>query len=51
MRAGQEGGRKIEVVAADEVGRGGCRIETEIGVIDATIPTQLEEIKRQLLDE
>jgi len=51
VRAGQEGGRKIEVVASDEVGRGGCRIETEIGIIDATIPTQLEEIKRQLLDE
>jgi flagellar biosynthesis/type III secretory pathway protein FliH len=51
IRAGAEGGRKIEVLAADEIGRGGCRIETEIGVVDASLPTQFQEIKRQLLDE
>jgi flagellar biosynthesis/type III secretory pathway protein FliH len=51
VRAGEEGGRKVEVLAADEIGRGGCRIETEIGVVDASLPTQFQEIKRQLLDE
>jgi flagellar biosynthesis/type III secretory pathway protein FliH len=51
IRAGEEGGRKVEVLALDEIGRGGCRIETEIGVVDAAIPTQFQEIKRQLLDE
>jgi flagellar assembly protein FliH len=51
IRAGEEGGRKVEVLASDEIGRGGCRIETEIGVVDASIPTQFQEIKRQLLDE
>jgi type III secretion protein L len=51
VRAGEEGGRKIEVLVSDEIGRGGCRIETEIGVVDATLPTQFQEIKRQLLDE
>jgi type III secretion protein L len=51
VRLGEEGGRKIEVLISEDIGRGGCRIETEIGVVDATIPTQLEEIQRQLLDE
>jgi type III secretion protein L len=51
VRVGEEGGRKIEVLISEDIGRGGCRIETEIGVVDATIPTQLEEIQRQLLDE
>lgn len=51
VKCGEEQGRKIEVVASAEVGRGGCRLETEIGVVDATMPTQLEEIHRQLLDE
>jgi flagellar biosynthesis/type III secretory pathway protein FliH len=51
IRAGDQGGRKVEVLASDEIGRGGCRIETEIGIVDASLPTQFQEIKRQLLDE
>jgi flagellar biosynthesis/type III secretory pathway protein FliH len=51
IRAGDEGGRKVEVLTSDEIGRGGCRIETEIGIVDASLPTQFQEIKRQLLDE
>jgi flagellar biosynthesis/type III secretory pathway protein FliH len=51
MKVGSEAGRSIEVLASEEIGRGGCRLETEIGVVDATIPTQLAEIRRQLLDE
>jgi flagellar biosynthesis/type III secretory pathway protein FliH len=51
VRMGDDGGRKFEVLPADEIPRGGCRIETEIGIVDATIPTQFEEIRRQLLDE
>jgi type III secretion protein L len=51
IRAGEDAGRKIEVLSADDVGRGGCRIETEIGVVDAALPTQFQEIERQLLDE
>ncbi len=51
VRAGEEGGRKIEVLAAEDIGRGGCRIETEIGVVDAALPTQFQEIQRQLLDD
>jgi flagellar biosynthesis/type III secretory pathway protein FliH len=51
MKVGSEAGRTIEVLASEEIGRGGCRLETEIGVVDATIPTQLAEVRRQLLDE
>ena len=51
VQVGTEGGRRIEVVASDEVSRGGCRLETEMGLVDATVPTQIEEIRRQLLDE
>jgi flagellar biosynthesis/type III secretory pathway protein FliH len=43
-------GRTVAVFAALDVGRGGCRLETESGIIDATIPTQLDEIQRQLFD-
>jgi flagellar biosynthesis/type III secretory pathway protein FliH len=48
---GQDNGRVIEVLADEEVSRGGSRLETEIGVVDATVPTQIAEIRRQLLDE
>lgn len=48
---GEQGGRKVEVVAAKEIARGGCRVETEMGVVDATIPTQMQEIRGQMLDE
>jgi len=51
VRMGEEAGRKFEVLTSEDIPRGGCRIETEIGVVDATIPTQVEEIQRQLLDE
>lgn len=43
-------GRTIEVAASADIERGGCRLESESGYVDATIPTQLEEIRRQLLD-
>jgi flagellar biosynthesis/type III secretory pathway protein FliH len=51
LRTGNESGRQIEVVAAEDVGRGGVRLETEIGVVDATVPVQFAEFRRQLLDE
>jgi flagellar biosynthesis/type III secretory pathway protein FliH len=51
LTIGENGGRTIEIVAAEEVGRGGCRLETEMGVVDATIPVQIQEVRRQLLDE
>ena len=51
VKSGEEQGRTIEVVASVEVSRGGCRLETEMGLVDATVPVQFEEIHRQLLDE
>ena len=51
VRAEGASGRTIEIVGALEVGRGGCRVETESGIVDATLPTQLDEIRRQLLDD
>jgi len=50
VKVGGDGNRTVEVVATEEVGRGGCRLETESGVVDATIATQIDEIRRQLLD-
>jgi flagellar assembly protein FliH len=51
IKTGDEAGRTIEVAASDTIARGGCRLETESGLVDATVPTQIEEIRRQLLDE
>lgn len=51
VKVGEEGGRRVTVSTAEEISRGGCRIETEMGVVDATLPVQLEEIRNHLLDE
>jgi len=51
LTIGHDTGRAIEVVADEQVSRGGCRLETEIGIVDATLPTQIAEVRRQLLDE
>jgi flagellar biosynthesis/type III secretory pathway protein FliH len=48
---GEKGGRTVEVFPAEDVERGGCRVETEMGVVDATVPVQMQEIRRQILDE
>lgn len=47
---GEKGGRTVEVVPSEEIERGGCRIESEMGVVDATVPVQLAEIRRQILE-
>lgn len=46
-----QGRRQVTVCTSEEIGRGGCRVETELGAVDATIPVQFQEIRRQLLDE
>ena len=50
VKIGSEAGRSVEVFASEDIPRGGCRLETESGIVDATVPTQIEEIRRQLLD-
>lgn len=47
---GEKGGRTVEVIPSEEIERGGCQIETEMGVVDATVPVRLEEIRRQILE-
>ncbi|MBI4526337.1 MAG: hypothetical protein HY695_21265 [Deltaproteobacteria bacterium] len=42
---------KMEIIPSEDIGRGGCRVETDAGVVDATVSTQLEEIRRQMLEE
>ena len=49
VKIGNDGKRTIEVVASAEIARGGCRLETESGIVDATLPTQIDEIRRHLL--
>lgn len=42
---------EVRLVADATVGIGGCRLETEFGSIDATIETQMERIRAELLGE
>jgi type III secretion protein L len=39
----------LKVVADEELPRGSCRIESDFGMVDATIETQLRVIERHLL--
>jgi flagellar biosynthesis/type III secretory pathway protein FliH len=44
-------GEKLQIVSSEEIGRGGCRVETNMGIVDAALTTQLEEVRDQLLDK
>jgi type III secretion system HrpE/YscL family protein len=41
----------LVLVPDEAIGRGGCRLESESGTVDATLETQLEVIERHLLGE
>ena len=41
----------LQVVADESFRRGGCRIESDFGMVDATIDTQLRVIERHLLGD
>ena len=41
---------KVELVADDKVALGGCLVETEGGLLDARLETQLERLRATLLD-
>lgn len=49
LHASLGGPREIEVVSSAAVARGGCMIESDIGIIDAQLETQLEVMSRTLL--
>jgi flagellar assembly protein FliH len=40
--------RNSQVTADAQVGQGGCLIETQLGLVDATLPTKLAQIERTL---
>jgi flagellar assembly protein FliH len=50
-RPAQWTGTHVSVVADARIGRGGCRVESEFGVMDAGIEGQIHEIARALLGE
>jgi type III secretion protein L len=39
----------LDIVVDEDLPRGGCRIETDFGTVDATIETQIRVIERHLL--
>lgn len=41
----------LDIVADDTLQRGGCRLETDFGSVDATIETQIRVIERHLLGD
>jgi flagellar assembly protein FliH len=50
-RATQFTGTHVSVVADARVGHGGCRVESEFGVMDAGADAQIQEIARALLGD
>jgi flagellar assembly protein FliH len=42
-------GVRVRVLADDGVSRGGCKVESDIGFIDASVDAQFEQISRELL--
>ena len=44
----QLAGSNVEVVADARISRGGCRVDSDLGVLDAGIETQLQEVARAL---
>ncbi len=51
VRAAEWTGTHVTVVADARVGRGGCRVESEFGAMDAGVDGQIHEIARALLGE
>lgn len=51
VRSAQWTGTHVTVVADARVGRGGCRVESEFGAMDAGVDGQIHEIARALLGE
>jgi flagellar assembly protein FliH len=50
-RVAEFAGSDITFVPDARVGRGGCRIESEMGMLDAGVDAQIQEIARALLGE
>jgi flagellar assembly protein FliH len=50
-RIAQLTGSHVQVAADARISRGGCRVESDLGVLDAGIDAQLSEIARALLGD
>ena len=50
-RLAEFAGTDITFAADARVGRGGCRVESEMGMLDAGVDAQIQEIARALLGE
>jgi flagellar assembly protein FliH len=50
-RVAEFAGTDIAFVADARVGRGGCRVESDMGMLDAGVDAQIHEIARALLGE
>ena len=50
-RVAEFAGSDITFVPDARVGRGGCRVESEMGMLDASVDAQIQEIARALLGE
>jgi flagellar assembly protein FliH len=50
-RAAAWTGTSVQVVADARVGRGGCRVESDFGTMDAGVDAQIQELARALLGE
>ena len=44
-------GSNVMVLADPRVGRGGCRVETDLGTLDAGVDAQIQELGRALLGD
>ena len=51
VRVAEFAGSNVTIVADPRVGRGGCRVESEMGMLDAGVDAQIQEIARALLGE
>lgn len=50
-RVAQLAGSNVMILADAHLSRGGCRIESDMGMLDVGVDAQLQEIARQLLGE
>jgi flagellar assembly protein FliH len=51
LRLSASGGARIHIVADSSISLGGCKVETEHGLVDMTLESQLEEIRKALREE
>lgn len=48
LRRSASGNSRIHIVPDSSIGEGGCKVETENGIVDVTLESQLEQIRKTL---